>query len=300
MRAEILPRIGFCRSSAGAKKFTAQPSRFTFGWTLARRKLLRLRRDDACSSCRSLLPAGTEAYWLKAERQVLCKPCGNAAQPPAPGPGSSAQMEHQRRRQARIDRRRTRFGRLGAWAAELSDGPQHEQAWAQGADGERRNAKRLEKLVEGHPVAFLHDRGVPGSRANIDHIAIGATGVFVVDSKNVAGAVKVDWKGGLFSKRRWFLYVGGRDRTSWVDALERQVGVVHEALRAAGYPDVPIHAAICMANAEGLPWIGHKGLRDVAICRPRHVAKRLREDGPLTEAMIRSLASKLSTILPPA
>jgi hypothetical protein len=32
-------------------------------------------------------------------------------------------------------------------------------------------------------VAVLHDRRIPGSRANIDHIAIAATGVWVIDSK---------------------------------------------------------------------------------------------------------------------
>jgi hypothetical protein len=263
---------------------------------LAARKLLKLRRDDTCATCRSPLPAGTEAYWVEEERHVMCRSCGNLPQVERSTPGTSAEREYARRRQARIDRRGTRFGR---WIEETSRAPQHERAWAVGAAGERRNAARLEKLVEGQPVAFLHDRRVPGSRANIDHIAVGPTGVFVIDSKNAQGSVKVDWKG-LLSKRRWFLYVGGRDRTAWVDAVERQVEVVRTVLGAAGYPDVPVHGALCMANGEGLPWVGHPRLREIAICRPRHIAKRLRAEGQLTVGTIRTLHSLLEAGLPPA
>jgi len=32
-------------------------------------------------------------------------------------------------------------------------------------------------------VVVLHDRAIPGSRANIDHIGIGPTGVWVIDTK---------------------------------------------------------------------------------------------------------------------
>jgi Nuclease-related domain len=267
---------------------------------VAQRKLLKLRRDDTCATCNRPLPAGTEAYWLKADREVMCRPCGDRRPIAASVAGASADREYTRRRQARIDRQAARLGRVGKWAAEMSNGPQHEQAWARGAAGERRNALRLEKLVAGHPIAFLHDRLVPGSRANIDHIAIGPPGVVVVDSKNAQGAVKVDWEGGLFSERRWFLYVGGRDRTSWVESVERQVELVRTILAAAGYSDVPVAGALCMANAEGLPWIGHPRLREIAICRPRHVAKRLTAAGPLTVDAIRSVQSALDRVLLPA
>jgi Nuclease-related domain len=54
--------------------------------------------------------------------------------------------------------------------------------WRRGATGERRTARLLSQL-ERHGWAILHDLAVPGSRANIDHLAIGPGGVFVIDSK---------------------------------------------------------------------------------------------------------------------
>jgi Nuclease-related domain len=274
-------------------------SGFTLAATLAHRKLIRFKRDDVCSICSRALPAGMEGYWQTPERRAICRPCGDLPAAAVSAPGANADREYARRRQARIERQRKRWGRVGSWAAELSDGPQHEQAWARGAAGERRNATRLEKLVEGQPVSFLHDRRIPGSRANIDHIAIGPSGVFVVDSKNAKGQVKVDWKG-LFSNRRWYLYVGGRDKTEWVEGVENQVELVRTALAGAGHAGVPVYGALCMANGEGLPWIGHPRLREIPICRPRHVAKRLLARGPLTADAIRVVHLDLERAFPAA
>lgn len=56
-------------------------------------------------------------------------------------------------------------------------------AWRKGAAGERATARRLRTLeLAGYTV--LHDLAVPHSSANIDHLIIGPTGVFVIDSKN--------------------------------------------------------------------------------------------------------------------
>ncbi len=38
---------------------------------------------------------------------------------------------------------------------------------------------------------MLHDRRIPGSRANIDHIAIATSGVWVIDAKRYKGKVQV-------------------------------------------------------------------------------------------------------------
>ncbi|MGI5274151.1 nuclease-related domain-containing protein [Nonomuraea sp. CA-218870] len=55
-------------------------------------------------------------------------------------------------------------------------------AWRKGAAGERATARRLRTLeLAGYTV--LHDLAIPHSNANIDHLVIGPTGVFVIDSK---------------------------------------------------------------------------------------------------------------------
>ncbi|MDF5751387.1 nuclease-related domain-containing protein [Spongiactinospora sp. TRM90649] len=56
------------------------------------------------------------------------------------------------------------------------------RTWRRGALGERRTARRLRRL-ERAGYLVLHDRALPYGRANVDHLAIGPTGVFVIDSK---------------------------------------------------------------------------------------------------------------------
>ena len=102
--------------------------------------------------------------------------------------GASARREHQRRRARREQRARERWdvvglGGVGAGLARLN-APQHERAWAVGAHGEERVAMRLEKHLADSGAVLLHDRRVPNSRANIDHLAIGPGGATVIDAKN--------------------------------------------------------------------------------------------------------------------
>ena len=66
--------------------------------------------------------------------------------------------------------------------------------------GERRTARLLAGL-ERQGWAVQHDLAVPGSRANLDHLVIGPGGVFVVDSKQCRGRLKVDPTGRLWHGR---------------------------------------------------------------------------------------------------
>jgi hypothetical protein len=61
-------------------------------------------------------------------------------------------------------------------------------AWRRGAAGERRTARLLDRLTDDGYVVF-HDLAVPGSPANVDHLVIGPSGVFVIDSKQWSGSV---------------------------------------------------------------------------------------------------------------
>jgi hypothetical protein len=61
-------------------------------------------------------------------------------------------------------------------------------AWQRGVAGERRTARLLDRLTGDGYVVF-HDLAVPGSPANVDHLVIGPSGVFVIDSKQWTGSV---------------------------------------------------------------------------------------------------------------
>jgi hypothetical protein len=74
------------------------------------------------------------------------------------------------------------------------------RAWRRGAAGERRTAQLLGPL-ERHGWVVLHDLAVPHSQANIDHLVIGPGGVFVIDSKQYRGRLRLDPSGGLWHGR---------------------------------------------------------------------------------------------------
>jgi hypothetical protein len=63
------------------------------------------------------------------------------------------------------------------------------RTWQRGAAAERRTAGALRRLQRDGFVVF-HDLAVPGSDANVDHLVIGPTGVFVIDSKQWTGQVR--------------------------------------------------------------------------------------------------------------
>jgi hypothetical protein len=62
------------------------------------------------------------------------------------------------------------------------------RTWQRGAAGERRTARLLDRLTRDGYMVF-HDLAVPGSPANVDHLVIGPSGVFVIDSKQWSGSV---------------------------------------------------------------------------------------------------------------
>src|SRR3954469_23536842 len=93
---------------------------------------------------------------------------------------------------------RQRAGRLAQQEAELErqlrSVRQQRGAWEAGVVGEERIAGLLAELPAGWSV--LHDRRkAPRSPANIDHIAVGPTGVHVLDAKNWTGRLSISERG---------------------------------------------------------------------------------------------------------
>jgi hypothetical protein len=85
-------------------------------------------------------------------------------------------------------------GAAAGWAAiALLARPRRDaDRWARGAAGEQATAALLAGL-SARRWTVLHDLAVPGSRANIDHLVIGPTGLWVVDSKAFRGHVQARW-----------------------------------------------------------------------------------------------------------
>jgi hypothetical protein len=166
--------------------------------------------------------------------------------------------------------------------------PQHIDAWRSGAVGEREVGARLDKLRT-IGILTLHDRRVLGRRTNIDHIAIPPAGVFVIDTKNVAGKVSASRNG---------LHVAGRRRDSMVTGVQGQIAVVRQALHDQPLAPEAIRGALCFTRTE-LPW-SRATLGGVALLDPRGLARILRRPGTLSPDDIHQLASVLAERLPVA
>src|SRR5206468_2692354 len=103
--------------------------------------------------------------------------------------GASVAREWERRHGLREARVRMRHNGLGGPLLALSSDPQSTSSWATGARGEQTSGRSLDRLRE-EGIAVLHDRRIPGSRANIDHVLVSRAGVFVIDTKQYKGRVQ--------------------------------------------------------------------------------------------------------------
>lgn len=117
---------------------------------------------------------------------------------------------------------------------------------------------------------MLHDRRIPRSRANIDHIAITRAGVWVIDAKRYRNKrPRLQVEGGLFRPRTEKLIVGG-DRTKLVDGVLHQVALVQDIVGP-----VSVHGALCFVDADWPLFGGSFTVRGIDACWPKRLAKRL-------------------------
>jgi hypothetical protein len=237
---------------------------------------MRLRYAGTCRLCGASLAAGVDAVYQRDSKTVRCIDCEQVAAIPESGvDGGSARREHERRAKKREDRIRTKHPKIGGLILAVFDEPQSTAAWQQGAIGEEILAQRLEDLPDHFRV--LHDRRIPGTRANIDHIVIAPAGVWVIDAKRYKGKrPSLDVRGGIFHPRTETLRVAGRDRTSLVVGVQSQVDRVKKALADTS---IPVSGALCFIEADW-PLLGKAFTVDgVHVVWPRLLVERLTAGG---------------------
>ena len=215
--------------------------------------------------------------------------------------GESAGREAKTRRERREEDARKRFGRLGSVYVAVTTEPQSTRAWENGSAGERSLGAFLDGLHNGETIIVLHDRRIPASKANIDHIAITRSGVFVIDTKRYTGTVR------LVDRGRWFrsdkrLYVAGRDRSKLVHGMAKQVAAVSAALGEAliGEFEVSIRPALCFVDADWQLFARPFELAGVWIGWPKKLRELVGGPGPLQGEHVRTLARRVAAALPPA
>lgn len=212
--------------------------------------------------------------------------------------GASARREHQRREQRREERVRAAHPRIGGLLLALTDAPQSTRAWSTGAGGEERLAARLAASA-GEGLRLLHDRRIPRSRTNIDHIAVAPTGVYVIDAKRYQGRPDVRAEGGLLRPRVERLVVGRRDCTPLLDGLDKQIAAVPAALADARH-EVQVHGVLCFVDAAWPLLGGDLTVRGVRVLSPKKLQRRLAALGDTESDVIEAVHGALAAALPPA
>ena len=185
---------------------------------------------------------------------------------------------------------------MGGLIHALSDEPQSTTAWDTGAVGEERLGSRLNELAS-DTLRVLHDRRIPGSRANIDHLAVTPTGVFVIDAKKYAGRPHLKIEGGLLRPRVEKLFVGSRDCTKLVDGALKQVGIVREVIA----DQVAVQGVLCFVEADWPLFGGSFSTRGVEVMWPKKLYPLLRVDGGAADMdALEDVYRRLASALPPA
>lgn len=274
-------------------------------------KRMRLRYAGVCRVCQAELPAKAPAIYERMSKTVRCvdhdasgathQIAGGTVEPAVVDvvdsgtAGASARREFERRKAKREERIRANHPRLGGLILALSEERQSTTAWDIGAAGEERLGKGLDGLAS-DTVRLLHDRRIPRTRANMDHIAVTATGVYVIDAKKYRGRPHLKVEGGLFRPREERLLVGSRDCTKLVDGVLKQVEVVRALLDI----EVPIHGVLCFVEADW-PLIGGAfTTHGVQALWPRRLYARLEAEGSLEADVVAEAHRILAHALPPA
>jgi hypothetical protein len=259
------------------------------------------------------LPAKTAAIYERQTKTVRClthevhgpsSPISSEAdQPPIRQadavdvgvPGASARREFDRRRARREERIRAAHPKIGGLFHALTDDPQSTRAWDFGAVGEERLGRRLNELAA-ETLRVLHDRRIPGIRANIDHLAVTPSGVYVVDAKKYRGPPHLKVEGGFLRPRVEKLLVGTRVCTRHVDGVIKQLTVVRDH-----NPDqIPVHGVLCFVEADWPLVGGSFTTRTVQALWPKRLYSKLTAPGPIDVETIAALHHTLATALPPA
>lgn len=257
---------------------------------------MKLRYAGSCRLCGAALPAGADAVYELGLKTVRCIECRvSTGTPDAGAAGASARREYERRQDLREQRVRENHPKLGGLILALSDDPQSTKAWERGAVGEELMARRLADLPDTFRV--LHDRRIPGTRANIDHIVTGPSGVWVIDAKRYKDKrpeLRVD--GGILRPRVESLRIGGRDRTKLVDGVRSQVELVTAALQQI---EVPVTGVLCFLEADWPLLGGSFTVSRIHVTWPKALIKRMLEQ-PGHAFDVNAAHTQLATAFPPA
>jgi hypothetical protein len=159
------------------------------------------------------------------------------------------------------------------------------RAWRDGARGERATARRLHRL-ERCGYVVLHDLQVPGSHTNLDHLAIGPAGVFVIDSKH--------YRGRLYLAPDGMLWYAGYPLAQQLATVVWATMRLAEALQLP--PEVPVRALMVVHRAS-VPW-GGLIVAGVQVIPPSALVGVLGREAVLPASQVALIAGQANQLRP--
>lgn len=163
--------------------------------------------------------------------------------------------------------------------------------WRRGAAAERRTGRRLARL---DPACFhvLHDRALPAaSRANLDHLVIGLTGVYAIVSRRWPPLTRLR----AAEERMW---AGPRPMTRVLVMARDAARTVAEHLSDDLGHRVEVNAVIVVHGAR-MPRAGFV-FDGVTVQRAKRAGRLIqRQPAVFTTAQVAAIAAAAERILPP-
>jgi hypothetical protein len=262
----------------------------------------RVKYDGACSVCGTWLREGEEAAYVWASRRMYCLTCAPGQEAPATPPlsrgvpGASTWREHDRRLANDEARLAERYGqRVGGFIATVREERQSTRSFASGAYGEEKLAAALAKVPG---IEVLHDRRIPGSKGNIDHIVVAPAGIFVIDTKRYQGRVELKRKGSIFYPE-YRLYATGRDRTMEIAEIKALAKIVDDAILQHRVEPQPIAVPVlCFVDAERVR-LGPKAHDGVLLETDYTIRELLLSEVEMAPGQIDHVARELGRLFPP-
>jgi hypothetical protein len=165
-----------------------------------------------------------------------------------------------------------------------------------GSPGCRSLAGDLDRLRP-HGVLALHHRRLPEGDLTVDHLAVTANGIWVLDARRAAGPLS--WRSSRTDLRTRLL-VNRRDETRLLLRLDRLVLEVRRVLFEHDVPDVRIRAALCFVDTEVRLRQRPLLVDGRLVTWGRALRKPLLQPGPVDEPLRADVHRILAAAFPPA
>ena len=169
---------------------------------------------------------------------------------------------------------------------------------AEADEGALITRRTLTELVADERGYALHRRTLPENGIRVDHLFVGASGVFVIDLVHAPDAdVAVMRRRGRYGPGTSVLTVGGSRATHLVDAVQAQSAEVAAGLDDLGQGEVPVIPVLCFVDAQLPRRARNRRFGTVRLASALNLADEVGVEGPFDGDRRFALAMSLVSFL---